>query len=224
MTFPSPPKGYDSAYHVPHNRSDCLLSVGFDRKHGHIPCFLIWLHYQTSTNPVKWTSVARMDHNETSNRGHDVYQEGLHVDIARRSQREVHLDVPHNRLPSSRGKVIRGCISYLADETEYIIDVYEKCINPGGPPRWSPDGGKPSHTFITTDRVGEDMSRETPTEDEFLTPEELSGVLAEVEETTPEEIESGAEELDIAPLEEATVTGYGGYGPLTDPDDKRHGD
>ena len=66
------------------------------------------------------------------------------------------------------------------------------------------------------------MSREAPTEDEVLTPEELSEVLAEAEGTTPEEIERGAEGLDIAPLEEATVVGYGGHGPLTDSDDHRY--
>lgn len=165
-----------------------------------------------------------MDHNETSNQGHDVYQEGLHVDIERRSVPEVHLDVPHSPLPPSRGKVIRGCIGYFIHETDYIIDVYEERINPGSPPRWSPDGGESSHTFITPDRLGEDMSRETPSEDDLLTPKELSGVLAEAEGTTPEEIESGAEELDIAPLEEATVVGYGERDPLTDSDSRPDAD
>lgn len=224
MVSPSRPTGYDVAYHISCGRSDCHITVGFDRKQGRIPRFLVLLHYQTSTAPTNWTEIARMDHNETPGQGHDIYQEGLHVDIARQSQREVHLDVPHSPLSSSRGTVIRGCISYLDGETDYIIDVYEERISPGRPPRWSPDGGEPSHTFITMDRIGEDMSRETPTEDEVLTPEELSRVLAEIEGTTPEEIESGAEELDIAPLEEATVVGYGGYGPLTESNSRHDAD
>lgn len=219
MTHPSRPVGYDVAHHVGHNQPDQHMTVGFDREQGHIPRFLVCFHYQTSVNPVKWAPIARMDHNETSKQGHDIYQEGLHVDIARRSKREVHLDVPYHLLPSSRGAVIRGCIEYFQNEADYIIDVYEERIMPGSPPQWSPDGGESTHTFITPDRIGEDMSRETPAEDEFLTPEELSGVLAEAEETTPEEIESGAEELDIAPLEEATVVGYGEPGPLVGPDD-----
>jgi hypothetical protein len=48
------------------------------------------------------------------------------------------------------------------------------------------------------------MSQESPVED-ALTPEELSEVLAEATGTTPEAIEQGAAELDIAPPEEATV-------------------
>ncbi len=36
-----------------------------------------------------------MDHNEVSALGHDVYHEGLHVDVARRSQSTVHLQLAH---------------------------------------------------------------------------------------------------------------------------------
>lgn len=49
-----------------------------------------------------------------------------------------------------------------------------------------------------------DMSQE-PSGDDALTLEELSELLAEVEGTTPEEIERGADELDIAPPDEATI-------------------
>jgi hypothetical protein len=48
------------------------------------------------------------------------------------------------------------------------------------------------------------MSQESPVED-ALTPEELSEVLAEATGTTPEVIERGAKDLDLAPPEEAIV-------------------
>jgi hypothetical protein len=48
------------------------------------------------------------------------------------------------------------------------------------------------------------MSQETPVKN-ALTPEGLSEVLAEATGTTPEAIERGAKELDLAPPEEATV-------------------
>lgn len=60
------------------------------------------------------------------------------------------------------------------------------------------------------------MSREVPADEDILTFEELSEVLADVEDTTPEAIEYGAAEIDLAPPEEAEVVGYGGYGPLTE--------
>ncbi|MEF8802291.1 MAG: hypothetical protein V5A56_14885 [Halolamina sp.] len=50
------------------------------------------------------------------------------------------------------------------------------------------------------------MSQEAPVED-ALTPEELSKLLAEATGTTPEVIERGAAELEIAPPEKATVVG-----------------
>ncbi len=95
MPIPSLPSGYDVAKHVDADRPDCHLTVGFDREEGRIPRFLILLHYQTATDPIRWGELARMDHNETAVLGHDVYDEGLHVDISRRSERTVHIDVPH---------------------------------------------------------------------------------------------------------------------------------
>ncbi|WP_160163035.1 hypothetical protein [Halorubrum distributum] len=48
------------------------------------------------------------------------------------------------------------------------------------------------------------MSREPPDAD-MISDEELTELLADAEGTTPEEIERGAAELNIAPPEEATV-------------------
>lgn len=216
MSVPSPPTGYEVSKHVPHGRSDCHLTVGFDRRQGQHPIsrFLVILHYQISTSPVQWGAIARMDHNDYAARGHDVYSEGLHVDIARRSKPTEQLDIPHSPLPTSRGKVIRRCGEYLEQETAYFINVFEEQRSPGTPPRWS-DGGNPARTFISTDPVGEDMCHEEPAEEDILTFKELSEVLAEVEGTTAEEIERGAAEIDIAPPEEGEVVKtFGDAGPL----------
>jgi len=222
VSYPSRPTGYDVAYHVLGGRSDCHLTIGFDRQQGHVPRFLVTLHYQASTAPVVWGAIARMDHNETSTQGHDVYQDGLHVDVARHASRPVHLQVRHAALPSSRGVVIQSCKEYLRTYADYFIDVYEERQPPGSPPQWSADGGESTPTFMSTDLVGDDMSREAPAEDEALTPEELSEVLADATGTDPEEIERGAAELEIAPPEEADVVKYGEHdgehGFLPEPD------
>ncbi len=49
------------------------------------------------------------------------------------------------------------------------------------------------------------MSREAPIDADTISDEELTELLADAEGTTPEEIERGAAEFDIAPTEEATV-------------------
>lgn len=204
MSAPSLPTGYDVSKHVPAGRRDCLLTVGFDQHQQRIPRFLVQLHYRVATDPIEWTAIARMDHNETSSLGHDVYREGLHVDVARRSQPTVHLQLPHAPLPISRGSVIRGCANYLKREAQYFVDVFEERRSPGRPPSWS-DGGEPTPTFMRSGRVEGDMSREAPADADMVSDEELTKLLADAEATTPEEIERGAAELDIAPPEEATV-------------------
>ena len=204
MSAPSLPTGYDVSKHVPAGRRDCLLTVGFDRHQQHIPRFLVQLHYRIATDPIEWTAIARMDHNETSALGHDVYDEGLHVDVARRSKSTVHLQLAHAPLPVSRGAVIRRCVDYFKREIQYFVDVFEERRSPGSPPSWS-DGGKPTPTFIPSHPVEEDMSREAPIDADPISDEELTELLADAEGTTPEEIERGAAELEIAPPEEATV-------------------
>ncbi|WP_239640301.1 hypothetical protein [Halorubrum distributum] len=49
------------------------------------------------------------------------------------------------------------------------------------------------------------MSREAPADADIISDEELTALLAEAEGRTPEEIERGAAEIEIAPPEEATV-------------------
>jgi len=146
MALPSLPSGYDVTKHVRVKRTDCLLAVGFDREQRRIPRFLIQLHYQSDTEPIKWEEIARMDHNETAMLGHNVYREGLHVDASRRTKSTVHLQLAHSPLPQSRGTVIRACSDYLHREADYFIEVYEERIAPGSPPRW-PDGGNLTPTF-----------------------------------------------------------------------------
>jgi len=203
MTAPALPSGFDVTKHVQAGRPDCHITLGFDRRRTRLPRFLVQLHYQIGTDPVRWKAIARMDHNETSTTGHDVYREGLHVDVARETTSTVHLQLRHAPLPPNRGTVIRRSAEYLATEADYFIDVYEGRISPGNPPRWS-DGGRSTPMFICRDRVDGGMSQESPAED-ALSLEELSAELADATGATPEEIEREAEELEIAPPAEATV-------------------
>lgn len=136
MSVPSLPSGFDVTKHVRAGRPECHITVGFDRQRGHIPRFLVQLHYRTAADPIQWQQIARMDHNETALLGHDVYRGGLHVDVARRSSSTVHLQVAHGSLPSNRGKVIRRCAEYLDREADYFVDVYEDRRPPGTPPSW----------------------------------------------------------------------------------------
>lgn len=207
MPIPSLPAGYDVTKRVSTGRPDCHITVGFDRENAHIPRFLVLLHYQVSTEPLRWDAIARMDHNESAALGHDVYREGIHVDAARRNGSTVHVKITNDPLPTSRGMVIRGFANYLEENAQYFIDVFEGDQSAANPPKW-PDGGESSHSLITTKPVGSDMSQEQPREDaseEVISMDELTKVLADATGETPEEIEQGAEAIDFIPPEEATV-------------------
>ncbi|WP_199693888.1 hypothetical protein [Halococcus sp. IIIV-5B] len=114
---------------------------------------------------------------------------------------------------------MKACDEYLRNEADYFIDVFEERHPPSSPPHWSPDGGRPTHRLMSMDQVSADMSRKAPIEEESISSEELSEVLAEATGATPEEIDRGAEEFEIAPTEEAAIIGYGGHGPLTGSED-----
>jgi len=201
MTAPSLPSGFDVAKRVSAGRSDCAITVGFDRRRGFIPRFLVQLHYRVETTPVKWGAIARMDHNETAATGHDVYREGLHVDVDRRVGREVHLALSHGTLPTNRGAVIRGCADYLDAEADYFVGVFEGRRSPGGPPPWTPDGGDREHNFIRSSSIDEDMSRDANTE--ALSHGELTELLADATGTSAEALDREARALEIAPPAEA---------------------
>jgi hypothetical protein len=205
MNVPSPPDGYDVSKRIPLHRQDCILTVGFDRDRERIPRFLVQLHYRTARDPLAWEEIARMDHNETSKGGHDVYQEGLHVDVRGGTDEWRHLRFSGVPLPNSRGALIRECTGYFERRAQQFVDIYEGRRWPGGPPRWS-DGGDSTPRFIRPNPVEHSMSRESSVEDaDEISVEELTELLAEAEDTTPEEIERGAEEFEIPPLTEATV-------------------
>lgn len=204
MTVTPIPTGYDKSKAVNTNHPDCLIVVGFDQNRGRIPRFLVRLHYDAkSTDPRQWEGIARFDHNETPGSGHNVYTQGLHIDVSRRSGGEVKIHPRHSNLPANRGSVIRLCVQYFDIHAQHFIDIYEGNISPGGPPRW-PDGGDSPHTLFTENHISHDMEPDLPRED-VVSKEELSDLLADATNTTAEEIERGAEEIEIASPEDAEV-------------------
>ena len=58
MSIPSLPAGYDVTKRIGSGRSDCHITVGFDREGTHIPRFLVLLHYQVSADPLQWDSLS----------------------------------------------------------------------------------------------------------------------------------------------------------------------
>ena len=205
MNTPGEPLGYDTSWNVSvSGRNDCHITVGYNQTQGHISSFLVRLHYVVSTHPLRWTPIARMDHNESPSSGHNIYKEGVHVDVSIGGYREVKLHPSHSPVPQSRGVVIRESISYFQDNAGTFVDIYEGRIPPGNPPSW-PDGGrKQPHNLLGSNLLAEDMQPQ-PQNENTLTLEEATEQLAEAEGMDVEEFERQAERLEIGAVEEAEV-------------------
>lgn len=203
MSVPAHASGYDVSKDVPVSRGDCHITVGFDKQKTHIPRFLVRLHYATSFLPARWTEIARFDHNETAATGHNVYQQGLHIDVKRKSGQGVTLYPSHGKLNRNRGAVIRACVDYFDREANYFVDIFKGNQSPTGAPGW-PDGGKIPRILIRQKPIVVNMHPDRGGEN-TVSQEELTEILAEATGVSAEEIERGADEIDIAPPEQADV-------------------
>lgn len=130
------PSGYDDNYVVETPRGDCQLGVGLDKTRGNIDCFLVQLQYATSFLPsYQTTEISRIDHNPHNKSGHDLYAEGLHVDVVTPSGSDLKVWPSHSPLPQG-GAIIRSCVEYYCSNIDYFVQVYEGKTAPNNPPPW----------------------------------------------------------------------------------------
>lgn len=197
------PNGYGTTKTVQAGRPDCRITVGFDKRRGVIPAFLIQLHYQTNSTLDQWTDIARFEHNEAPNQDHNVFSEGLHIDVKLPSRREVKLHPQHSTLPSNAGPVIKKCREYLIANEDLLVDIYEGRRRLCGAPSW-PDGGHSAHRLIRLNSQIAGMCCEQSTHDP-ISGDEPDEILADATETSVEELRAQSEDLEIGPLDDATV-------------------
>lgn len=73
------PRDYDREYTTP-VRADVRIRLGYDHDRGEVTRFVVQLEYRLEG---AWAEVVRYDHDPASEHGHDVEEEGLHVDVYR---------------------------------------------------------------------------------------------------------------------------------------------
>jgi hypothetical protein len=73
--------------------------------------------------PHDWQEVAQFDHDIENPMGHDVSEEGLHVDVYRDGEKFMttadFLDVPLSDVP-------QFCETYLQENAEFLIGRFER--------------------------------------------------------------------------------------------------
>lgn len=130
------PRGYDDSYVIDGVPSDCQIAVGFDRRSGEVPRFLVKLYHALSSHPLRWEPIARFDHNAADPTGHDIYAEGIHIDLERISGEAITVRPYHQPLPRNRGIVIRWCVDYFERYADWFVEVYMGVKEPSDPPDW----------------------------------------------------------------------------------------
>lgn len=130
------PSGYDRHYTVRTPRGDCTLGVGFDTTRGDVTRFLVQLQYGNTRVRSDSVAIARIDHNQADATGHDLYAEGLHVDLTKPDGTEIKVRPPHSQLPPNGGNLIRTCIDYFRANVDYFVHVYRGTTHPKSPPTW----------------------------------------------------------------------------------------
>lgn len=129
------PAGYDVSYEFDATHPRCVIGVGFDTRNRTVRRFLVDLQFVPDGG--RPTQIARFDHNETGDAGHDIRTEGLHIDIELIDETEtVHLR--HPPVPDELGVVIRGCKSYLDEYTETFIRIHSGDKDSSELPYWRP--------------------------------------------------------------------------------------
>jgi hypothetical protein len=112
------PAGYELEYTTPLDWR-VRRRVGLTAERGDVTRFVVQLEYRLDG---EWTTVARFDHDAESEMGHDVTEEGLHLDVYRDGEKHrVEKDFP----PVDLNRAINYCESYLEDNEQELIQRFE---------------------------------------------------------------------------------------------------
>lgn len=130
-------RGYDRNYGIETDRTDSRILVRFDTHRGDLQRFAVQLQHRETYFADDWVTIAQFDHDPSNPSGHDVYEEGLHIDVVRDDSNTETLRLRHGPLPSSQGAALRICADYLEDHIGYFLKVFHGEISPSDTSPWS---------------------------------------------------------------------------------------
>ena len=104
-----------------------------ETRNGEIVRFVYQLEYNMEASedglpPHDWQEVARLDHDREAPMGHDIREEGLHVDIYRNGKKVLtSYDFP----PVPLSEAPAFCEEYLQDNADFLISRFEEWLDVG---------------------------------------------------------------------------------------------
>ncbi|MFC6764650.1 DUF7718 family protein [Natrinema soli] len=115
------PRDYDREFTAAVNHR-IRRRLGFDTARGTVVRFVVQLEYH---HDGEWQTVVRYDHDGTGNSefGHDVTEEGLHIDIYRDEEKEA---TEYIAPPLPAAAALDRAEDHLAKNLERYISRYER--------------------------------------------------------------------------------------------------
>lgn len=115
------------------------LAVRFDTETGRISRFVTQLQWFQWTNwdSGVWKTLAQIDHEPGNPMGHDLYDEGLHIDIYYRDGGKTTIKPRQpSRLHRPVGVLLRASKEYLETNESYFDQVSKRHISLSSPPQY----------------------------------------------------------------------------------------
>lgn len=99
------------------------LRRGIGTHRGGVPRFFVQLEYRLGDG---WAEVVRFDHDEDAEGGHDVTDEGVHMDVYRDGEK-IRTEQVAGPMPA--GEALDFAEDHLAEELERLIRRFEQWHN-----------------------------------------------------------------------------------------------
>lgn len=116
------PEGYDREFTTIINRR-AQIRAGLSTDQGDVTRFFIQLEYWLDR---EWLEVVRFDHNPDTEFGHDITEDGLHMDIYRNGEKcRLKEDFP----PVELNRAPRYCTTYIREHADRLIRRFEQWHN-----------------------------------------------------------------------------------------------
>jgi len=111
------------------------VELGVER--GGVRWFVVQLEYNRRHGPCRdddWAQVARFDHHPEAGWGHDVVDEGLHLDLYRDGQK---FDVERGFPPVPVNDAPAYCETFLYEHADHYLNQFERWHDLTGTERYS---------------------------------------------------------------------------------------
>lgn len=114
-----PPRDYDRVHETP-LKGPLQIRIGLTTERGRVKRFVVQLEYWIND---EWREVVRYDHDPESEMGHDVTEEGLHMDIYRDGKKE---DTEYVTGPIPADVAIDTAEEHLSEHLERYVRRFEQ--------------------------------------------------------------------------------------------------